>query len=359
MFEQAGKKSFFLTRSWFANFERTVVRQNEQVLIYTVESVAPGGRPMAILPLKLSHKNGGVFSPWIMGSLSNYYSCYFEPIIAPDADNVPKILACLALALWEDRKQWDMLDLKTLPAESPLFPLLAKALSSQGLMAQRYYCFGNRHLDVGGRSYAEYFQGLPTVLRKNIPYMVRKIQKTHCIRMDICTNEANLDASLAVYEKLYLARWKQGEPFSEFITGLITKSAQNGTLRLGMLFVDDEPAAVQLWFVDEGIASIYKTAYDPRFSNLSVGNILTAHLMRHVIDLDKVKEVDYLSGDDSYKKDWMPSRRERWGIMAFNPLSFKGLVLAIRHIGGRHLKDFLVPTSHRSLGSHTPPRLGK
>ena len=40
--------------------------------------------------------------------------------------------------------------------------------------------------------------------------------------------------------------------------------------------------------------------------------------MEHVIDTDKVHDVDYLTGDDAYKKDWMPDRRERWGIAVFN-----------------------------------------
>ena len=34
-------------------------------------------------------------------------------------------------------------------------------------------------------------------------------------------------------------------------------------------------------------------------------------LMRHVIDVDQVREVDFGSGDDAYKKDWMSDRRER------------------------------------------------
>jgi CelD/BcsL family acetyltransferase involved in cellulose biosynthesis len=57
--------------------------------------------------------------------------------------------------------------------------------------------------------------------------------------------------------------------------------------------------------------------------------------MEHVIDRDKVSVVDYLTGDDGYKKDWMTHRRERWGIVAFNPRSLRGLLRAARHFGGR------------------------
>lgn len=341
LFEQAGNRSFFLTRAWFANFERTVVSQDEQVMIYTAEADAPGNKPIAILPLKLSRKKSGLFSYKSMSSLTNYYSCYFEPIIAADADNKGEVLNGLALALWEDKHHWDVLDLNPLPADFQLLSLLAKTLSKHGMPVQNYFCFGNWYLDVGGRSYQEYLQGLPSVLSKNLPYLFRKIQKDHQLDIEIHTSSSTLDNALITYDNLYSLRWGQSEPYPFFLPGLITYAAATNTLRLGLLFVNGEPSAAQIWFVDQGVASIYKTAFDRRFVNLSVGTLLTAHLMQHVIDVDKVKEVDYLRGDDAYKQNWMPSRRERRGVMSFNPHSVKGLALAARHIGGHSIKEVL------------------
>jgi len=111
-----------------------------------------------------------------------------------------------------------------------------------------------------------------------------------------------------------------------------------GALRLGILSVDGEPAAAQLWIVHHGKALIYKLAYDERFADLSVGTILSATLFQHALDVDKVTEVDYLSGDDGYKKDWMSQRRERWGILALNPRTPRGVLAIARHVGGRAVK---------------------
>jgi hypothetical protein len=61
-------------------------------------------------------------------------------------------------------------------------------------------------------------------------------------------------------------------------------------------------------------------------------------MLEHAIDIDGVEEVDYLSGDDSYKSDWMSDRRERWGIIAFNPRTVWGNAGILRHIGGKSLK---------------------
>jgi CelD/BcsL family acetyltransferase involved in cellulose biosynthesis len=60
--------------------------------------------------------------------------------------------------------------------------------------------------------------------------------------------------------------------------------------------------------------------------------------MRHVIESDMVKEIDYLIGDDAYKQDWMPLRRERHGLIAFNPRSLRGLLEAGKHFAGRLIK---------------------
>ena len=35
-------------------------------------------------------------------------------------------------------------------------------------------------------------------------------------------------------------------------------------------------------------------------------------MMEYVIDTDRVEEIDFLTGNDAYKQDWMSERRERF-----------------------------------------------
>ena len=56
------------------------------------------------------------------------------------------------------------------------------------------------------------------------------------------------------------------------------------------------------------------------------------------MDEEHIREIDYLSGDDDYKANWMSNRRERWGMLIFNTRSFYGVLQGIKHIGGRGLK---------------------
>jgi hypothetical protein len=53
--------------------------------------------------------------------------------------------------------------------------------------------------------------------------------------------------------------------------------------------------------------------------------------MQHAMNVDRMAEVDYLSGDDAYKADWMALRRERVGLEAFDMRRPAGLLAAARH----------------------------
>jgi CelD/BcsL family acetyltransferase involved in cellulose biosynthesis len=60
--------------------------------------------------------------------------------------------------------------------------------------------------------------------------------------------------------------------------------------------------------------------------------VLTGRMLQHVVDVDGVHSVDFLSGDDAYKKDWMSARRCRTdAILAprFGWTRFKHALLAV------------------------------
>ena len=63
--------------------------------------------------------------------------------------------------------------------------------------------------------------------------------------------------------------------------------------------------------------------------------------MKHAIDQDQVREVDYLTGDDVYKQSWMTHRRERWGLVAYDPMTVGGAAGLVREAAGRAAKSVL------------------
>ena len=143
---------------------------------------------------------------------------------------------------------------------------------------------------------------------------------------------------IAAFQEVYSASWKVPEPYPEFVPSLIRQLATAGMLRLGIARLSGRTIAAQLWIVDKQKASIYKVAYHGDFASYSPGTVLTAHVLQHVIDLDHVAEVDFLIGDDKYKRLWMSDRRERWGIVAYNPATIIGFALLTVEVVGRTIK---------------------
>ena len=130
----------------------------------------------------------------------------------------------------------------------------------------------------------------------------------------ICVTEA-----IADYEVVYRTSWKASERLHNFTPALVKNLSQKGWLRLAILYVDAQPIAAQIWFVVHGKANIYRLVFDEKWKRYSPGSILTEHVMRYVIDTDRVSEIDFLTGNDRYKQDWMSVRRERVGFLFAKP----------------------------------------
>src|SRR6266852_4001102 len=291
-----------------------------------------------MLLMRSSSNSNSISMPRKLEALANYYSCFYAPHLAVSAGESHETLRALTQAMAQEKPRWDTVEVKPLDVHSREFPELVEAFKAAGFVVQTFFSFGNWYLPVNGRSFAEYSETLPSMLKNTLSRKRKKLEKSGRAKMEIVTGERGLDAGIDAYMKVYLSSWKQPEAYPQFVPGLIRMCAAMGALRLGILCVDGEPAAAQLWIVHHGKALIYKLAYDERFADLSVGTILSATLFQHALDVDKVTEVDYLSGDDGYKKDWMSQRRERWGILALNPRTPRGVLAIARHVGGRAVK---------------------
>ena len=338
LFEESCCKSFFYSMPWFKNLAAAVLGNDDVVRIYGVVMDNVAQTPVAALVMQYKNVSSGRVRSYQLSGLSNYYSSLFGPIVGNAPYSTSDIIQPLVSAICSDTPVWHVIDCNPLDIESPCYAALVDALQNCGMIVQTYFCFGNWYLQVNGRSYKEYLETLPSTMKNTLKRKSKKWENQAGARLEIITGGNDLAAAIEAYERVYSVSWKVPEPYPLFIRGLIHTCAAAGWLRLGLAYVEDEPVAAQLWIVNEGTASIYKLAYDERWAHLSIGSILTAQLMKHVIEVDKVREVDYLTGDDSYKQTWMSHRRERWGIRAFNPWTVKGLFRAMRHRGGHAVK---------------------
>lgn len=329
--------SIFQTVAWFENLLHTSYDPDAKTFLVLGRDKA--SRAYACLPL--------VGNQYKMTSLGNYYSCLFGPLNG-SADPSGKLWPAICRHVREQGGRPGVVELHPLDPAAPFFTDMMAALRRAGYWPDSYFCFGNWYLKVADRSFKDYFAGLASRVRGNVLRGRRKLDGAGPWAVQIQQHaDAALDGAIADFRAVYARSWKQAEPHPEFIGGLCRMAAAHGWLRLGILRLNGYPIAAQLWLLKDRTALIYKLAYDESRSRFSPGSILTAALLEHVIEVDKVEEVDYLSGDDGYKRDWMSDRRERRGIVAFDPLTPTGLIAALRHFGGKRIRK-LLPDGNRT-----------
>ena len=199
-------------------------------------------------------------------------------------------------------------------------------MSSEGWYVRRYFCFGNWYLPCDGMAFDAYMSQRDSQVRHTYARKSKKFLAAG--ELHVATNLDEVEAAMDAYDVVYGKSWKQPEPYPGFVRGWARICARNGWLRLGVARIDGVPIAAQFWFTLHRRAYIFKLAYDEQQSKWSAGTVLSAHMFRHALEVDRVVEIDYLTGDDAYKKSWMTHRRERIGLMACNMRSLRGLIAA-------------------------------
>lgn len=239
--------------------------------------------------------------------LANWYAFRVAPLFSPGADR-SLMLAALARDLAGEASH---LVLSPLPDEHGEASQLANALRSAGWATFIERCDVNHVLPVEGRSFAQYLTARPGP--------IHTILKRKATKVDVEIETRFDPASWATYEAIYAQSWKGEEGSPTFLRRFAEEEGAAGRLRLGLARVGGEPVAAQFWTVEQGTAFIHKLAHIEAAKPLSPGTTLTAALLEQVIDRDKVDLVDFGTGDDPYKRDWMEQVRPRYRIEALRP----------------------------------------
>jgi hypothetical protein len=343
LFDDVGRKNFYLSLPWFRNMIRTVRDPGSQTVIYGVADGNPDGAAHAVF-MTVERASAGT-TPRTLSSFANVYSMVYGPVMNAERPDGTAVVTAWAKAVAAERPRWHAVRLTALDPASAVFDHLRQGLRAAGFAVTAAAEFVNWYEPVEGVSFADYHASLSGKMRSLLRGRTRIANRDHAVRFVLCRGNDGLAEAEAAYAQIYAHSWKQAEPYPGFIPGLIRAAIEMGVLRLGILYIDDVPAAAQIWIVSGGKATIYKIAYDESYKTLSAGSLLTIQIMEALLDSEPLIEVDFGYGDDRYKKDWLRHRRERWVIDAYNPWTLRGGLRGMIHIGGRAIKSRLRPAS--------------
>lgn len=271
----------------------------EETKVEPLIALAEDGDEWAALALK---RAGSRLEPLI-----NWYSFTWRPLLTP-GPNARKLMRCLALSL---RSRAARITLWPLPDEDGSTSLMERAFRDAGWIVLRKAHDTNHVLPLEQRSYADYLASRPGPLRTTLKRKAKKV------RVEIFHN-FKADA-WRIYEDIYARSWKPTESDPTMLRRFAEAEGNAGRIRFALAYHEDRPVGAQFWTVEGGTAFIHKLTHLEEFQFLSPGTTLTAALMEQVIDRDQVTLVDFGTGDDPYKRDWMDATRPRFTLDCYNP----------------------------------------
>ncbi|MFN4114426.1 MAG: GNAT family N-acetyltransferase [Sphingomonadaceae bacterium] len=288
---------------WFA----LLADAGQEPLIATAQDAG------STVQLALTRANGRI------EPLRNWYSFIWRPL----GTDQP-LLEQLARSL---KGQSHRVTLWPVPDEDGSASRLEQAFTTAGWRVRREPCDHNHVLPVAGRSFAEYWQSRPGPMRTTFKRKAKRVTLELFTRFDA-------DA-WAEYEAIYSESWKPEEGDPALLRRFAEQEGAAGRIRLGIARADGRPVAAQFWTVENAAAYIHKLAHREDAKPLSAGTTLSAALFEHVIDRDQVEMVDFGTGNDPYKRDWMELDRPRYRIDCLDPRQPKAWPALLKRALGR------------------------
>lgn len=307
----------FLRTCWFEAFATHINGGGEAVWI----PVSDAAHSPALALLRYEQKLLGL-PVCHLNSMSNFYS----PMYGVTNSHIDEVVT-----LCQQEAHFTQADcINLLPLTSGQAKVWTNALQKIGFVCHQYDHSVNWFQD-NIQSVEHYWAGRPSRLCNTLKRKKDKLQREGGYSAKILSSgdHNELMQGLIDYHQVYFHSWKKNEPWPAFIDAIANMQWQTGELRLGLMYHHDTPVAAQLWFVNGRTAYIYKLAHRSDYSAQSVGTVLSAKMFDWVIEQDKVSRIDFLTGDDPYKQDWMDTRQPLLGIQACNRRRVAGQAKAL------------------------------
>ena len=166
----------------------------------------------------------------------------------------------------------------------------------------------------------EMVRGLNRSMRGNVKYYPRLMQRSGCPhRFRIASTPADVSAALPIVYRLHSARaaapdgvthknYLERDDHRAFLDEVAPMLAARGEMKVGMLEVQGEVVAVQIWMEKAKTIFLYYSGYLPEWSKYSVAMVTTSEILQDGISRG-LNRVEFLRGTGHFKTRWDTTRR--------------------------------------------------
>ena len=350
--EQAESASVFLSYEWFRG-AWAWRRLDSSLFILTVRH---SGALVGILPLIREQPGGAQLRRLSLLTVPD--TQWSDVIVAADLrTNVCQALAQTLAA----RRDWDVMELRYLPAHSNLLHGLVPELAPRCSTSQAIPMGRNSFISLEGH-WSEYYGTRSRSLKKANNLAANRLAKAGAIRIahiepgkgDALALAAALDSVIDVSRR----SWKQSTGNSldqagpgAFIRTLSQGAHQRGWLSMWLAYLDDRPVAMEYQLVYNGSVHALRADFVAECVEISPGTFLFRNLLESLFNRGLSRY--YMGpGDNPYKARWTDEGEPVIEVSVHNR-TLGGVLSKLWQSGVRprlrHLRDRL--SSARSLRS--------
>ncbi len=318
-------RGIFLTCEWLYHWARQFLERNRLWILLVVDDK---GRWYGIAPLYIRI----VQATPVMGyreiaflGTEDVCSSYLD-IIAEPAHKRMVWQRLHRFLFQEAAREWDVLTLQEIPAESSSIETLVDSFERAGKVIEitRSTCCPVIHLP---RSWAEYRRTWSANRRSSLQRKYKALERLGPVSFRHIQKGPELSRTFESIVELHERRWMSSdagggafsrERFRRFHQNIVKSFEHNGWLSLSLLSVNDRPVAGIYGFVYEGAYYFYLPGFDPtKASHASPGMLLLAHRIERAIE-EGDGLFDFLQGPADYKERWANDVRRSVTIRAYN-----------------------------------------
>lgn len=281
---------------WWAQSGRSA----ESAVVPCVAVVSGDGGPLAVASFGLTPGHQGS----CLTACAPQHRDLFDMTAIEDTASVAEAL-CEALP-WD---QVTEVDLRGIPADSPLGPALLQAAARRGLWGANHADNAAPDLsliDGDGNRYPDYRSIMRGKTSKALRHRLARLGQVRYVRAG---TPEDVDGLMAALFELHQKRWCSTPFPSVFSQGaaqkLMLQVARNacdaGALHLGVLYADEQALAAALGYVLAGTYYHHEVAHDSDYSDYSPGRTLLSFLLDDLLADPRIRKFSYLAGEESYK----------------------------------------------------------
>lgn len=242
--------------------------------------------------------------------------------------------------------RWDHLEFDGIDVEDVAMTRLVAQLDKRGCLTHRDPGLNCWLIELPD-SFDAFLAGLSKNRRAQARKALERVDDGSRFQLHRVEHAEDFQRGWNVLVDLHQRRWQSlGEPgcfssetFATFHRDVARRLLERGELRLWWLEHEGRPVSVEYQFALGGTISAYQSGIDPEALELEPGRMTQVATKRWAIE-HQFKRLDYLRGDEDYKKNWRAVPHATWNLRIAAPRAASRLAHGV-WVAKRNVKSWI------------------